>query len=320
MTKRVLTVLLSAAMLLGLLAGCGGSNATSNAAETAAAPTEESKEEARAQDIGSTLDLSTPQEDSSEEEDSAEANDPSLQLYSYDSNYGVGAKTTGLPLTTDGGKKGKLILVTAITPTSAGEGKTTIAINLADALAEAGSRVLLIDCDLRSPSVARALNRENEVGLAEYLKGETTYQHIIQRSDNQNLFLIFAGRPVSDASELFAKPECRQFLEACRGTFDYIILDTPPAALLADAAEVAELADGAILAIRQNYAPRHKILECAQLLSDSKLPIIGCVMNYVAGGSSGSGYYGYGYGYGGYGYGYGYGSYGKGKDTTQINL
>ena len=89
-------------MLLGLLAGCGGSNATSNAAETAAAPTEESKEEARAQDIGSTLDLSTTQEDSSEEEDPAEANDPSLQLYSYDSNYGVGAKTTGLPLTTDG--------------------------------------------------------------------------------------------------------------------------------------------------------------------------------------------------------------------------
>ena len=102
MTKRVLTALLSAAMLLGLLAGCGGSNATSNAAETAAAPTEESKEETRAQDIGSTLDLSTPQEDSSEEEDPAEANDPSLQLYSYDSNYGVGAKTTGLPLTTDG--------------------------------------------------------------------------------------------------------------------------------------------------------------------------------------------------------------------------
>ena len=68
------------------------------------------------------------------------------------------------------------------------------------------------------------------------------------------------------------------------------------------------MADGAILAIRQNYAPRHKILECAQILSDSKLPIIGCVMNYMTGSSSG-GYYGYGYGYGGYGYG----SYGKGK-------
>lgn len=201
----------------------------------------------------------------------------------------------------------KILLVSSATP---GEGKTTIAINLADALAEAGSRVLLIDCDLRSPSVARALNAENEVGLTEYLRGETTYQNIIRRSDNPNLFLIFAGQPASDASELFAKPECRQFLEACRGTFDYVILDTPPAALLADAAEVAEMADGAILAIRQNYAPRHKILECAQILSDSKLPIIGCVMNYMTGSSSG-GYYGYGYGYG-YG-GYGYGSYGKGK-------
>ena len=188
----------------------------------------------------------------------------------------------------------KVLLVSSATP---GEGKTTIAINLADALAESGSRVLLIDCDLRSPSVARALNQENESGLVEYLKGETSYQNIIHRSDNQNLFLIFAGKPVSDASELFAKPECRRFLEACRGTFDYVILDTPPAALLADAAEVAELADGALLAIRQNYAPRHKILECAQILSDSKLPIIGCVMNYATGSSSG-GYYGYGYGYG----------------------
>ena len=194
----------------------------------------------------------------------------------------------------------KVLLISSATP---GEGKTTIAINLADALAEAGSRVLLIDCDLRSPSVARALNQENEEGLVEYLRGEVSYQNIIRRSDNPNLFLIFAGKPVSDASELFSKPECKRFLDACRGTFDYVILDTPPAALLADAAEVAEVADGAILAIRQNYAPRHKILECAQILSDSKLPIIGCVMNYVTGSSSG-GYYGYGYGYG-------YGSYGK---------
>ena len=191
----------------------------------------------------------------------------------------------------------KILMISSATP---GEGKTTIAINLADALAEAGSRVLLIDCDLRSPSVARALNQENEEGLAEYLRGETSYQNIIHLSDNPNLFLIFAGKPVSDASELFSKPECKRFLDACRGTFDYVILDTPPAALLADAAEVAEVADGAILAIRQNYAPRHKILECAQILSDSKLPIIGCVMNYVTGSSSG-GYYGYGYGYGSYG-------------------
>lgn len=194
----------------------------------------------------------------------------------------------------------KVLLISSATP---GEGKTTIAINLADALAEAGSRVLLIDCDLRSPSVARAMNLENEEGLAEYLRGETSYQNIIHRSDNPNLFMIFAGKPVSDASELFSKPECRRFLDACRGAFDYVILDTPPAALLADAAEVAEVADGAILAIRQNYAPRHKILECAQILSDSKLPIIGCVMNYVTGSSSG-GYYGYG-------------SYGKRKETQE---
>ena len=89
MTKRVLTALLSAAMLLSLLAGCGNSSSSaSNAGEASAAPTESAKEDVKATDIGSTLDLSTPQEDSTEEEDPAEANDPSLQLYSYDSNYG----------------------------------------------------------------------------------------------------------------------------------------------------------------------------------------------------------------------------------------
>ena len=187
----------------------------------------------------------------------------------------------------------KVLLVSSASP---GEGKTTVAISLAEALAGSGARVLLVDCDLRNPSVARALGLENEDGLAEYLRGETPYQKIVRRAETKGLYLVLAGKPGSDAAELLTRPACKPFLDACRTVFDYVILDTPPAALLADAAEIAVAADCALLTIRQNYAPKRKILECAQILSDSRLPVIGCVINYASGKRSSGGYYGYGYG------------------------
>ena len=194
----------------------------------------------------------------------------------------------------------KVLLVSSATP---GEGKTTVAINLASALAAKGRHVLLVDCDLRNPSIAEGFGLENGTGLVEYLKGEAPYQQILRQWENGDLYLVLAGQPSNDASELLAKPECRSFMDACRKVFDYVILDTPPAALLADASELAVLADGALLTVRQNYASRAQIMEGAQILSDSRLPIIGCVLNHAASRSPYGGYYGYGYG--GYGQPYG---------------
>ncbi len=194
----------------------------------------------------------------------------------------------------------KVLLVSSATP---GEGKTTVAINLAGALAAKGKRVLLADCDLRNPSIAAGFGQENGTGLVEYLKGEAPYQEILRQGGSENLYLVYAGQPTDGAAELLAKPECRSFMDACRKVFDYVILDTPPAALLADASELAVLADGALLTVRQNYASRAQIMEGAQILSDSRLPIIGCVLNYAVSRSPYGGYYGYGYG--GYGRPYG---------------
>ena len=187
----------------------------------------------------------------------------------------------------------KVLLVSSATP---GEGKTTIAINLAMALAARGKHVLLADCDLRNPSVAGGFGMKNGKGLTEYLKGEASYQEILRQSEQENLYLVLAGQPTANASELLAAPVCREFVEACRKVFDVVILDTPPAALLADASELAVLADGALMTVRQNYASRSQIMEGAQILSDSRLPIIGCVLNYAALHSPYGGYYGYGYG------------------------
>lgn len=186
----------------------------------------------------------------------------------------------------------KVLLVSSATP---GEGKTTVALNLATALAAKGCRTLLIDCDLRNPSVAKNLRQENSCGMVEYIRGQVPYQKIIHPGADENLYLVYAGGPAGDASELLAKPACKAFVDACRKVFDYIILDTPPAALLSDASEAAILADGALLTIRQDYASRNQILEGTQLLADSGTPIIGCVINYATGVLSGGSYYG-GYG------------------------
>lgn len=201
---------------------------------------------------------------------------------------------------------GKVLLVSSAIP---GEGKTTVASNLAIALAQKGSRVLLVDCDLRNPSVEKVFGEKEPYGLSAYLRGAVTAKNLIRQLGTNNLFAIFAGEAVSGASELLAKKEAKNLINAARNIFDVIILDTPPCSMLADASEVAALADCAMLTIRQDYASKDQILEGAQLLSDGGLPLIGCVMNCVRHDTFGGsyGYYGYGYGYSQY-----YKSYGEG--------
>ena len=190
----------------------------------------------------------------------------------------------------------KVLLVSSAIP---GEGKTTVATNLAIALAQKGKRTLLIDCDLRNPSVGKIFHKQNVPGLAAFLTGKETSQRIIHRQ-LKNLYVVYGGPSVSNAAELLAKEETKFFIKAARDVFDYIILDTSPCSMLADAAELTDLADCALYTIRQDFAPKNRILDGAQLLSDSGLPLIGCVMNCAKRSISGSSYGYYGYGYGGY--------------------
>ena len=200
------------------------------------------------------------------------------------------------------GQDRKVLLVSSAVP---GEGKTTVAANLAIALAQKGKRTLLIDCDLRNPSIAKVFRGRDTQGLSAFLTGKKKADDIIHRQQNQNLYVVFGGPSVGNAAELLSKPDTTYFIRASRKVFDYVILDTPPCSMLADAAELAQLADCALYTIRQNYAPKDRILDGVQLLSESGLPLIGCVMNCVKRGKSGDSYGYYGYGYGSYYRGYG---------------
>ena len=208
--------------------------------------------------------------------------------------------------------------VLVVTSTIADEGKTTLSVNLALSLAQKQKRVLLVDCDLRNPSVAQSMGKKPQLGLGDYLQNKCKLYEIMDHSDHEFLYTICGCKPLSRPEQLLHSDAMKDLIASARKSFDYVILDTPPCALMADATELLALADGALLSVRQNFACRQQILEGVQILSDSHKPLLGCVMNMnIPRIGKGGSYGAYGY-YGHYG---SYGSYGthshKKKDSPR---
>lgn len=196
------------------------------------------------------------------------------------------------------GPEKKVLLVSSAIP---GEGKTTVSLNLGLAMARRGRRVLIIDCDLRNPSVAKGLNITGKRTLRDYLRGKATLKEVLCQTDTENLVVIPGGTGSVKDTQLLTRERGVLLLQAVRNLFDFVILDTPPCSLLADAGELAELADAGLLVVRQDFASRDQILDGVQRLADGELELIGWVFNHtrrsLSYGSS------YGYHYGTYGYG-----------------
>ncbi len=130
----------------------------------------------------------------------------------------------------------------AITSTQPLEGKTTTAVNIALALAIGGARVLLIDADMRRPSLHKAMRLPNDRGLAELLSGKARMREVVQRCGDPNLLVIPAGHTPSNPSELLASDRMRAFLhQLTTGPFDWVIVDTPPVLAVTDAVVLAPL-------------------------------------------------------------------------------
>lgn len=204
--------------------------------------------------------------------------------------------------------KSKTILVTSSLP---GEGKSTVAANLALSLAEKKHRVLLLDLDLRNPSVCSVLGLklENVTGLSDILSAQSA-NYRIYYNKVWNLYLIPGGEAQRNPVDLLNSPYLAEMLDQLRAAFDYVILDTPPTAMLSDASTIAAHADAAIYVVRQDFARIERIAEGMETLSQAHLPIMGIVLNGMeTSAHSYGGYHRYAYGrYGGYG---GYGSYGS---------
>lgn len=212
-------------------------------------------------------------------------------------------------------QRAQVILVTSTLP---GEGKTTVAVNLALSLSQSGARAILVDLDLRKPSVKKALGVEAASrGVPELLSGEdkVSVLEALVPLEGSTLRLLAGDQPAQDARQQLTSRRLGAVLEQLRREADYVILDTPPSGILADSAGVARLADGTLYVLRSGAVEVSHIVDSLQFLSETGTPVIGCVLNDAQTGQGGYGY-GYGYGYGGYG-SYGYGTYAHRKTKAE---
>ncbi|MCD8383641.1 MAG: polysaccharide biosynthesis tyrosine autokinase [Clostridiales bacterium] len=206
----------------------------------------------------------------------------------------------------------KVLLVTSAAP---GEGKSTLAANIAMSLAMDGRKVLLMDCDLRNPTVHEMLQLQPGKGVYELLTGEAKLDEVFQYDKAHRLYVLPGGKPCSNASEILDSQQMRELLSSVKPLVDYVILDTAPVGMITDTAVLAPLADGAIFVVKQDYARTGDILEAVEQLSESRIHMIGCVLNGVTSSPGGYGYgYGYGYSYGSYRH---YGGYGERPAETE---
>lgn len=175
-----------------------------------------------------------------------------------------------------------------------GEGKSTTAINLSYVLAENGKRVLLIDGDLRIPSIAKKMQIKSTPGLTNLL---VDYEHQtfgdFKSGLYDNWYIIPAGDLPPNPSELLGSRKMEKLLKILSEKFDYIIIDLPPVNIVSDALAISHLITGMILVIREDYTEKKELENCIRELRLSDVNVLGCVMNVTKNGKAGYGKYRY---------------------------
>ncbi|HVA49236.1 MAG TPA: polysaccharide biosynthesis tyrosine autokinase [Pirellulales bacterium] len=217
------------------------------------------------------------------------------------------------------GAEHKVLQVTSPRP---GDGKSTMASNLAVSIAQSGKRTLLIDADLRKPTQHKIFGLSKVVGLSSVIGLQAEPADAIQQTAVANLWLLACGPIPPDPAELLSSPRLAELLQMFREQYDYVIIDTAPVLAVTDPCAVAPRVDGVMLVIRIAKHARTDALRATRILNTLDANVLGVVVNGNAEARSNygrrHGYGGYGYGgykYAGYRYG-GYGGYGYGESEA----
>lgn len=168
--------------------------------------------------------------------------------------------------------------VIAVTSSIPEEGKTTVAINLASTLAEAGFTVCLVDADLRRPTVAKVLGLASPVGLTSVLIHQIELSEVLQHAGS-NLYVLASGPTPPNPSEVLASTYVRDVIRSLLDSVDYVVIDTAPLLPVADGSEVAAIADGTLLVARHGLTTDTNVERAAQSLRGVDAKLLGVVMN-----------------------------------------
>lgn len=205
----------------------------------------------------------------------------------------------------------KVLLTTSTFP---GEGKTTISANLAITLSQTGAKVLVIDGDLRRPSLHTKFGHSKIPGLSEVLAGDVPAQSILHNTGIPNLSLLTAGTPPPNPSELLGSVKMANLLLSLREEYDHIIIDAPPVLAVTDAPLLTSHCDLVIIVLETERVPVKAAQRMAEMLVNVHAPVGGIVINDKIGASH-ERYGYYGRSYSGYGYGYGAGYYAEDEQS-----
>ncbi len=185
-------------------------------------------------------------------------------------------------LPADGCKK--LVVTSAL----ASEGKSTNCLNMAITFAEMDAKVLIIDCDLRRPNLAKLLDVQNTPGLSNYLVGLNTCEEVVSKSEYNNLSYITAGNIPPNPVELLGSEKMDKLMEQLEKEFDYIFFDTPPVNLVIDTIVVSKYAHGVVMIALHNSTDKESMRYALNQLDFVGTKVLGFVLNGVIMGSKGS--------------------------------
>ncbi|MDG1872717.1 MAG: polysaccharide biosynthesis tyrosine autokinase, partial [Mariniblastus sp.] len=224
------------------------------------------------------------------------------------------------------GKNHSVVQVTSPTP---GDGKSTLASNLAVSIAQSGKRVLLVDADMRRPRQHSTFGMSSKEGFATVLSGRSQWRDVMYECEEiEGLTLMPCGAKPYNPAELCSSPQVKILIEEMREEFDFVIIDTPPLLAVTDPCPIAARVDGVILCLRIKKNVRISAERATEMLASLGAKCIGLVVNGVGAQSGYGSQYTYGayragYSYNGYGYGYGYGNgkyYEEDQQGRQANL
>lgn len=182
----------------------------------------------------------------------------------------------------------RAIVVTSSVP---GEGKSTTSGNLALSLAQSGNKVLLVDCDMRKPSIHKKFKISNISGTAELLLRKESFEDVANFY-NENLTIVTAGKIPPNPSEMLSSRAMTAFIKEMKKEFKYIIIDTPPLQAVTDAQVLSTKSDGVLLVVRAGSTKRDAVLNSVDLIKKVQGKVIGTVLNGVENKKNSYYYYG----------------------------
>jgi capsular exopolysaccharide synthesis family protein len=168
-----------------------------------------------------------------------------------------------------------------VTSTGPGEGKTVVAVNLAIALAQAGQRVLLMDCDMRRPRVHALIGSAQEPGLSNVMVGNAKATEAVQKTSVPNLWVLPSGKHPPNPAELLGSKRFREFMKNLSEHFDWIVLDSPPVMAVTDAVVVSHFAHGVVYVVGAEMTTRQAAKQALDQLEATKVAFFGAVLNKV---------------------------------------